>query len=73
MLLYLFIGSGKTTLLNSISGRIEPTSGHVTLNQKRFSKRLRRRLGFVLQQDVFLSNLTLWETLYVSGMEYSKL
>ena len=60
-------GSGKTTLLNTISGRQSAASGQVTLNQRRFNKQLRRRLGFVLQQDLFLSNLTLWETLYVSG------
>ena len=61
-------GSGKTTLLNAISGRVPLTSGSVTVNQKRFNKQHRRRIGFVLQSDVFLSNLTLWETLYVSNI-----
>lgn len=64
--MYFILGSGKTTVLNTISGRQACCSGHVTLNQQRFGKQLRRRLGFVQQQDVFLSNLTLWETLYVS-------
>ena len=40
----------------------------MTLNDVPFNKQLRRRLGFVLQQDCFFSNLTLWETLYFTTM-----
>ena len=68
MVIQIISGSGKTTLLNAISGRIPLTSGSVTVNQKQFNKQHRRRIGFVLQSDVFLSNLTLWETLYVSNI-----
>ncbi|WAR01369.1 AB14G-like protein, partial [Mya arenaria] len=46
-------------------GRQQLTSGEITLSGLQFGKQLRRRLGFVLQHDVFFSNLTLWETLYV--------
>lgn len=60
-------GSGKTTLLNVISGRLKATSGEVTLNGEPFSKRLRRKLAFVQQQDVFFSQLTLYETLYFTA------
>ena len=60
-----YVGSGKTTLMNVIAGRQAFTSGKITLNGAPFGKQLRRRLGFVLQNDVFFSNLTLWETLYV--------
>ena len=58
-------GSGKTTLLNVISGRLKPDSGSVTLNGVEFTKRERRRMAFVQQQDVFFTHLTVWETLYV--------
>ena len=61
-------GAGKTTLLKVIAGRQSYSSGQVTLNAIPFNKQLRRRLGFVLQQDVFFSNLTLWETLYFTAM-----
>ncbi|XP_052215978.1 uncharacterized protein LOC127834288 isoform X2 [Dreissena polymorpha] len=61
-------GSGKTTLMNVIAGRQAFTSGKITLNGAPFGKQLRRRLGFVLQNDVFFSNLTLWETLYFTAM-----
>ena len=60
-------GSGKTTLLNVISGRLKPDSGSVTLNGVEFTKRERRRMAFVQQQDVFFTHLTVWETIYVSG------
>ncbi|XP_045171648.2 uncharacterized protein LOC123533818 isoform X2 [Mercenaria mercenaria] len=61
-------GAGKTTLLNAIAGRQPLSSGEITLSEKNFDKQLRRRLGFVLQQDVFFSRLTLWETLYFTAM-----
>ncbi|XP_052797603.1 uncharacterized protein LOC128229820 [Mya arenaria] len=61
-------GSGKTTLLNVVAGRQQLTSGEITLSGLQFGKQLRRRLGFVLQHDVFFSNLTLWETLYFTAM-----
>lgn len=60
-------GSGKTTLLNVISGRLKPDSGIVTLNDSDFSKRERRRMAFVQQQDVFFTHLTVWETLYFAA------
>ena len=65
-------GSGKTTLLNVISGRLKPDSGSVTLNGVEFTKRERRRMAFVQQQDVFFTHLTVWETIYVSLHVYFK-
>ncbi|XP_045203563.2 uncharacterized protein LOC123556708 isoform X2 [Mercenaria mercenaria] len=61
-------GSGKTTLLNVIAGRQPLSAGNIYLSGQKFNKRLRRQLGFVLQQDVFFSDLTLWETLYFTAM-----
>ncbi|XP_021340449.1 ABC transporter G family member 21-like isoform X2 [Mizuhopecten yessoensis] len=61
-------GSGKTTLLHSLAGKTNVLSGDITLNGSLFDKQQRRRLGYVMQDDVFLSNLTLWETLYFSVM-----
>ncbi|XP_060075884.1 uncharacterized protein LOC132555552 [Ylistrum balloti] len=61
-------GSGKTTLLNALAGRVHVTSGKITLDGSSFGKQQRRRLGYVLQDDVFLSNLTLWETLYFTAI-----
>ena len=60
-------GSGKTTLLNALAGRTVLASGEVTLNGHPMTKMVRKRTCYVLQQDIFLSKLTLWETLYVSG------
>ncbi|XP_052074941.1 uncharacterized protein LOC127712505 [Mytilus californianus] len=61
-------GSGKTTLLNAIAGRVQSTSGEITMNGQYFNKHLRRRLGYVLQDDVFMPSLTLYETLYFTAM-----
>ena len=61
-----FSGSGKTTLLDVISGRQQPSNGIVKLNKLPFSKDQRRRLAYVQQDETFFSQLTLWETLWVS-------
>ncbi|KAF8055666.1 rca [Scenedesmus sp. PABB004] len=59
-------GSGKTSLLSIISGRAPravTTSGRVTSNGEKFSKAAKRRVGFVLQDDLLYESLTVWETL----------
>ncbi|KAL3885010.1 hypothetical protein ACJMK2_025109 [Sinanodonta woodiana] len=61
-------GSGKTTLLDTIAGRRTPQSGFVKLNGTPMDGKLRRKLGFVLQEDTFFADLTLWETLYFTSM-----
>ncbi|OWF52254.1 ABC transporter G family member 14 [Mizuhopecten yessoensis] len=61
-------GAGKTTFLNVLAGRVSRDSGTITLNRSPLNKTQRRRLGYVLQDDIFLSNLTLWETLYFTAM-----
>ncbi|KAL5007552.1 hypothetical protein ScPMuIL_016358 [Solemya velum] len=61
-------GAGKTTLLNVLAGRYPAYSGEVTVNGKKLNKRIRRKICCVLQQDVFLPNLTLKETLEFAAM-----
>ena len=61
-------GSGKTTLLNFLAGRQVGDSkfGDVLLNGHQVNKKLRRKICYVLQEDLFFDNLTLKETLTVS-------
>ncbi|KAA8490737.1 ABC transporter G family member 22 [Porphyridium purpureum] len=62
-------GGGKTTLLHSLAGRAVygETHGQVTFNGAPRTKDTRRRLGYVLQDDVFFSNLTVRETLWFTA------
>lgn len=65
-LAYLLItGAGKSTLLNTLAGRTPMSSGTITVNGQIITKDLRRKICYVLQQDIFFSSLTLRETLQV--------
>ncbi|KAG4935342.1 hypothetical protein JHK85_050261 [Glycine max] len=62
-------GSGKTTLLRVIGGRIvDNVKGKVTYNDVRFTPAVKRRIGFVTQEDVLYPQLTVEETLVFSAL-----
>lgn len=63
-------GSGKTTLINLLSGRLSPMSqqGTITYNNMPYSKALKRRMGFVMQDDVLYPHLTVKETLMYAAL-----
>ncbi|GFP97814.1 ABC transporter g family member 22, partial [Phtheirospermum japonicum] len=60
-------GGGKTTLLNILSGRVKNNNnnngGTITYNDQLYSKSLKSRIGFVLQDDIVFPHLTVKETL----------
>ncbi|GER56220.1 ABC transporter family protein [Striga asiatica] len=60
-------GSGKTTLLTALGGRLS-LSGKVTYNGRPFSGPIRRRTGFVSQDDVLYPHLTVFETLLFTAL-----
>ncbi|KAG8100869.1 hypothetical protein GUJ93_ZPchr0013g37792 [Zizania palustris] len=62
-------GSGKTTLLTILGGRVAGAlEGCVSYNDEPFSKSLKRRIGFVTQDDVLFSHLTVRETLTYAAL-----
>lgn len=58
-------GSGKTTFLNLLAARSEhpPSSGSILFSGAPRVPRTKRHVGYVMQDDVFLSELTVRETL----------
>ncbi|XP_020694400.1 ABC transporter G family member 22 isoform X2 [Dendrobium catenatum] len=63
-------GSGKTTLLSLLGGRINGSTveGLITYNDESYTKSLKRRIGFVTQDDVLFAHLTVRETLTYSAL-----
>ncbi|RDY08100.1 ABC transporter G family member 26, partial [Mucuna pruriens] len=61
-------GSGKTTLLRVVGGRlVDNVKGKITYNDVRFNPAVKRRIGFVTQEDVLFPQLTVEETLIFSA------
>ncbi|XP_076921335.1 ABC transporter G family member 14-like isoform X2 [Bidens hawaiensis] len=62
-------GSGKTTLLTALGGRLKgKLSGKITYNSRPFCGSMKRRTGFVTQDDVLYAHLTVTETLLFTAM-----
>ncbi|KAI3885183.1 hypothetical protein MKW98_002575 [Papaver atlanticum] len=62
-------GSGKTTLLTALAGRLPgKISGSITYNGQPFSGYLKRKTGFVTQDDVLYPHLTVIETLTYTAL-----
>ncbi|KAK4729256.1 hypothetical protein R3W88_022244 [Solanum pinnatisectum] len=62
-------GSGKTTLLTALGGRLSgKLSGKITYNSRPFSGSIKRRTGFVSQDDVLYPHLTVIETLLFTAL-----
>ncbi|KAE8666528.1 ABC transporter G family member 25 [Hibiscus syriacus] len=60
-------GSGKSTLLNALAGRLQHghgnLSGSLLANNRKPTKQIAKRTGFVTQDDVLYPHLTVRETL----------
>ncbi|GMH27536.1 hypothetical protein Nepgr_029379 [Nepenthes gracilis] len=62
-------GSGKTTLLTALGGRLPGKfSGSITYNGHPFSSSMKRKTGFVTQDDVLYPHLTVIETLTYAAL-----
>ncbi|KAK4770720.1 hypothetical protein SAY87_031252 [Trapa incisa] len=63
-------GSGKTTLLTALGGRrlSGKLSGNITYNDQLLSGSIKRRTGFVAQDDVLYPHLTVLETLLFTAL-----
>ncbi|CAA2996704.1 ABC transporter G family member 21 [Olea europaea subsp. europaea] len=62
-------GSGKTTLLTALAGRLPGNiSGSITYNGLPFSSSIKRKTGFVTQDDILYPHLTVLETLKYAAL-----
>ncbi len=64
-------GCGKSTLLKSISGEIIPTYGTILYDSKEFYQNINyftQHIGYVPQEDLLFSHLTVYENLYYRGL-----
>ncbi|KAK4791051.1 hypothetical protein SAY86_031464 [Trapa natans] len=62
-------GSGKTTLLSALAGRLlGKVNGTITFNGQPFSSSMKRRTGFVSQDDIMYPHLTVLETLTYTAL-----
>ena len=62
-------GSGKTSLLNVLSGKIKlGVTGDISVNGQTSSKQLKRKTAFIMQKDIFFSDLTVRETLTMTAL-----
>ncbi|GLI63140.1 hypothetical protein VaNZ11_006048 [Volvox africanus] len=62
-------GGGKTSLLTLLGGRSTARlEGSVTFNGAKMSKTLKRKLGYVMQDDLLFAELTVYETLYFAAL-----
>lgn len=62
-------GAGKTTFLSILAGKIAKTDGSIKVNGKEQTLSLWKKLvGFVPQEDVMLSDLTVREILMVRNL-----
>jgi ABC-type multidrug transport system ATPase subunit len=62
-------GSGKTTLLNTLAGRaLSGVTGDIWYNNQRYEKGMKRKLAYVLQQDLFFETLTVTQQLTYTAL-----
>ncbi|GLC39402.1 hypothetical protein PLESTM_000892900 [Pleodorina starrii] len=62
-------GGGKTSLLTLLGGRSTARlEGSVTFNGAKMSKPVKRKLGYVSQDDLLFAELTVYETLYFAAL-----
>ncbi|KAL4444675.1 hypothetical protein ABPG77_002492 [Micractinium sp. CCAP 211/92] len=64
-------GGGKTTLLSILGGRAPKQTrqeGQILFNGHKLTKRVKRQIGFVLQDDLLYATLSVHETLFFAAM-----
>ncbi|UJR27422.1 hypothetical protein I4U23_008712 [Adineta vaga] len=62
-------GCGKTTLLNTLAGRaLSGVTGNIWYNNQQYDRAMKRKLAYVLQQDLFFESLTVKQQLTYTAL-----
>jgi len=67
-------GTGKTTLFKLLTKELTATSGSIQLdnNDSDNKRRYRRRIGMIMENDLFLTERTIRDNIYISSLIATK-
>ncbi|MGP7816871.1 ABC transporter ATP-binding protein [Niallia sp. 01092] len=63
-------GSGKSTTLKMIAGLVQPTSGHVFVNDKKATRKIASDVSYLTELDMFYDGFTVKDIMEFSASQF---